>query len=176
MVVITSVSSLQHLSRWSALVAIFASFFLACALARALPSDLTLLIFFLPIWLLIHNIGPVCAYGFCPLAVLAWRSLQHPLALTWNSFWSISVFSLFLGLLSLAAYRLQLSSRQLRDQQRQLTAFLPLCPNCGHMLCHDGQWRSFEQLLQKPPLVGSLPHHPCVHTPLLPGGTADYRE
>lgn len=154
--------SRQHLSRWSALAAILASFALACLLARALSTDLTLLLFLLPIGLLLYGFGPFPAYAVCPLAVLTWRSVHQPLAPAWSSPWSILALTLLFGFFILVVSRQQRRSRQLHDQQRQLTALLPLCPNCGQLLCHDSQWRTFEQLLQNPPLAGSLPHHPCI--------------
>ena len=157
-------------------MAILASFALACALSRSLTTDLTLLLYLLPIGLLLHNLGPVPAYAVCPLAVLAWHSLHHPLAPAWSNPWSILVLALLLGLFTFGLSRQQRRSRRLHDQQRQFRALVPLCPYCGQLLCHDGEWRSFEQLLQNPSLSGSLPHHPCVPSLSSPEGSADSRE
>jgi hypothetical protein len=63
-------------------------------LARALSTDLTLLLFLLPIGLLLYGIGPFPAYAVCPLAVLTWRSVHQPLAPAWSSPWSILALTL----------------------------------------------------------------------------------
>jgi hypothetical protein len=76
--------------------------------------------------------------------------------------------SLLFGLFTLLATRQQRRNRSIRDQLRHLSTLLPLCPNCGQVLCHDGQWRFLEQLLQNPRLNGTLPHHPCSIPPTPP--------
>ncbi len=163
----------QALSRWSAIAAILASFGLACAIARASSSDLTLLPFLLPIGLTLANLGTTAAYIVSPLAAFAWRTAHQPLAPPWATVALALLFALFTFLAS----RQQRRSRHRQDQLRHLSSLLPLCPNCGQLLCHDGHWHSLEQLLHNPRLPGPLPSHPCSTAPTPPDGpAADPRE
>jgi hypothetical protein len=155
-------SACKAFSRWSAIAAIFALYGLVGALSHAVRSDLTLLPYLLPLGLTLYNFGPPAAYASCPPAALAWLTLHPPFVYpSLPSPWAALGLSLFFALFTLLATRQQRRSRHIRDQLRHLSTLLPLCSNCGQVLCHDGQWRSFEQLLLNPRLTSPLPHHPC---------------
>ena len=43
----------------------------------------------------------------------------------------------------------------------RLKSIVPQCPDCGALYCHDGQWRSMEQLVLDPEQFGVMPSHDC---------------
>ena len=47
-----------------------------------------------------------------------------------------------------------------------LKKLIPQCPNCGSILCNDGQWRSLDKLISKPSYFGDTPRHDCNHDQL----------
>jgi hypothetical protein len=148
----------ELLSRWSAAAGIALAFAAVSWIVYSFTSDRILLIFLLPIGLTLYNFGAPAAFFACLLA-----ALLHP----WQSLTSTALNALFFLLLTAVASRFLIANRRRQEQLRSLSALLPLCPNCGQLRCHDGQWRSLEQLLQNPQLPGALPSHSCS-TPVDP--------
>ena len=60
------------------------------------------------------------------------------------------LFSAYIGLVKTYRLRFEL-----------LKTLVPQCPDCGAILCHDGEWRCIEAISEKPELLGSLPVHDC---------------
>ena len=60
------------------------------------------------------------------------------------------LFSAYIGLVKTYRVRFEL-----------LKTLVPQCPDCGAILCHDGEWRCIEAISEKPELLGSLPVHDC---------------
>ena len=48
-----------------------------------------------------------------------------------------------------------------KNRYERLKSLVPQCPDCGAVLCHDGQWRSIEDLIKNPKIFGKLPTHNC---------------
>lgn len=122
----------------------------AAWLTTSTRSELSLLSFLLPIGLALCNFGPPSAYLGCLLASVVgfpplWPEICH--------------FLLLALITALASRHLQ-DLRQSREQHRRLAALLPLCPNCGQLLCHDGQWRPLHQAILHPPSKQS--QHSCT--------------
>ena len=144
----------QALSRWSAVAAIISAFLLDTWIEATTHSDLALLLYLLPIGLTLHTFGPRPAYLLCLLAALV--GTAPPL-------FTVLRF-LLLALLVAAASHHLLTLRHTRSQVRRLHQLLPLCPDCGQLLCQDGQWRHPEQALQQLPSLQSLAYHICPST------------
>ena len=53
-----------------------------------------------------------------------------------------------------------------KKRNESLKKLIPQCPNCGSILCNDGQWRSLEKLISKPSDFGNTPTHDCRHDQL----------
>jgi len=129
---------------------ILVAFAVAFWLASATTSELALLSFLLPIGLTLRNFGPLPAYSLSFLASLVglpplWLAIGH--------------FLLLVFVTALASHHLQFL-RQTRERHRLLTVLLPLCPNCGQLLCDDGQWRPLEQAILHLPSQRS--NHSCT--------------
>ena len=144
-----SAGSTRSLSRWSALAGILVAFAGASWLATATTSELARLSFLLPIGLTLQNFGALSAYSLAFLASLVglpplWTATSH--------------FLLLVFVTALASRHLQFL-RQTSEQNRYLAQLLPLCPNCGQLLCHDGQWRSLEQAILH---SSQRPNHSCT--------------
>ena len=60
------------------------------------------------------------------------------------------LFSAYIGLVNTYRQRFEL-----------LKTLVPQCPDCGSILCNDGEWRSLEVISGKPELLGFLPRHEC---------------
>lgn len=60
------------------------------------------------------------------------------------------LFSAYIGLVNTYRLRFEL-----------LKTLVPQCPDCGAILCHDGEWRTIEAISGKPELLGSLRVHEC---------------
>lgn len=41
----------------------------------------------------------------------------------------------------------------------RLTSLVNQCPDCGALLCHDGQWRTIRELNSNPSSIGTIPKH-----------------
>ena len=144
-----SAGSARSISSWSALAGILVAFAGASWLATATTSELARLSFLLPIGLTLQNFGPFCAYSLAFLASLVglpplWTATSH--------------FLLLVFVTALASRHLQFL-RQTRERNRFLTKLLPICPNCGQLLCHDGQWRPLEQAILH---SSQRPNHSCT--------------
>ena len=118
-------------------------------LATATTSELARLSFLLPIGLTLQNFGPFSAYSLAFLASLVglpplWTATSH--------------FLLLVSVTALASRHLQFL-RQTRERNYFLAQLLPLCPNCGQLLCHDSQWRSLEQAILH---SSQRPNHSCT--------------
>jgi hypothetical protein len=148
----------QPLSRWSAAIAIIAAFALDYWIDATTTSDLALLLFLIPAGLALYNFGPLPAYLVCFLAALVG---QAPSLTTAARF-------LLLALLTALASRSLSSLRASQDRLRRLSELLPLCANCGQILCQDGQWRSLEQAILHIPSPPSLANHTCPGAPIPP--------
>ena len=48
-----------------------------------------------------------------------------------------------------------------KNRYERLKSLVPQCPDCGAVLCRDGQWRSIEDLIKNPKIFGKLPTHNC---------------
>jgi hypothetical protein len=140
----------KSMSCWSTVLGILVAFAGASWLVTSTSNELTLLSFLLPIGLALYNFGPPSAYVGCLLASLVgfqplWPTIGH--------------FALLAFFTALASRHLHFL-RHTRERQRRLSELLPLCPNCGELLCHDGQWRPFDQALLH--LSSQRPHHTCT--------------
>jgi hypothetical protein len=55
------------------------------------------------------------------------------------------------------------TSRRSQQQLERLRRILPICPNCGRMLCVDGQWRHLDDILNNIPANALTPSCDCSH-------------
>jgi hypothetical protein len=60
------------------------------------------------------------------------------------------LFSAYIGLVKTYRLRFEL-----------LKTLIPQCPDCGAILCLDGEWRQLETISGEPDLIGSIPVHNC---------------
>ena len=148
-------SSRHALSRWSAVAVVILLIALVYWIDFFITSDLLVLLYLFPIGLTLHTFGALPAYALCLTAAL----------LGAHSPFSKLIHFLILAILVCAASYSMESLRLSRDRFRRLSQLLPLCPDCGQLLCHDGQWRSVEQAIQHKSSVDFLSHQGCHSTP-----------
>ena len=60
------------------------------------------------------------------------------------------LFTSYLGIIKTYRTRFELLKR-----------LIPQCPDCGAVLCNDGEWRSIERLSGRPDLIGTNHLHDC---------------
>ena len=48
-----------------------------------------------------------------------------------------------------------------KKRYEKLKSLFPQCPDCGSVLCQDGQWRPIEELIANPSMVNCAPRHDC---------------
>jgi len=62
-----------------------------------------------------------------------------------------SLSALYSNYISLAATH--------KKRYRRLSELVNQCPDCGSILCQDGQWRTLEELISNPNTFGKKPNH-----------------
>ena len=70
--------------------------------------------------------------------------------------------SITLALLALFYSNFISQAKANRKRIERLKSIVPQCPDCGAVYCHDGQWRSLEQLISNPKEFGVRPKHNCT--------------
>ena len=125
-------------------------------------------LYLIPIGLAFLGSGPIAAYAACGVASLAWLIAELHTA-TFSNAWIPYqgmvargfIYVLITWLVSHYAEAVRLSRTRLANLKR----VLPICPDCGMFCCHDGQWRTIEQVINNPERLGSPPRHHCGHGP-----------
>lgn len=162
-------------------MAIALAFAAVFTLDRLTPPDLNLFpLYLLPIGLTLFNFGFTWAILACLLAallgfqaeLLAARTFGRTYSYPWIPLqvWAVRglVYLLITWLLNLYSSSMQIARQRLHTLKR----LLPLCPDCGSLYCHDGQWRSIEAILADPSSIPPLPDHGCQHSHPLAGPEA----
>jgi hypothetical protein len=123
-------------------------------------------LYLLPILISLFWLGRYPAYIFCFLSSLFWL-----IAALQSNFYSSTVAP-YIGMFSrlffftTTTYLIllyQQTTRRCQDQLNQLRRILPICPNCGRMLCIDGQWRTFDDILKNISIHDLSPSCHCRH-------------
>jgi len=125
-------------------------------------------LYLIPIGLAFFAFGPIAAYAACGVASLAWLIAElhtSSFSQAWIPYQGMVsrgfIYFLITWLLSHYAEAVKLSRARLTNLKR----LLPICPDCGMLFCHDGQWRTIEQVINNPERLGSPPLHHCGHGP-----------
>jgi len=163
--------AMSHLSRWSAVAAVALAFGAVYAIERFNSNELTFFpLYLIPIVLALFNFGPVAGYAASVMACLFSLNaeLVSPLQAFYHHWIPVQamvarglVYVLITWLLCFYSSR----NRSAQQRLNNLKCILPICPDCGRILCHDGQWRVLEQVIQNPSSIGSLPAHHCYNAP-----------
>jgi hypothetical protein len=164
---------------WSAAVAIALAFAAAYSINHFTPPDLNVFpLYLIPIGLTLFNFGFTWATLACLLAALLGFQAELVAASTFGRTYSFPWIPLqvwavrgLVYLLITWLLTLHTRSRQIaRHRLDTLKGLLPLCPDCGMLLCHDGQWRSAEAIDADPGSLPPLPEHGCQpsHPPAAP--------
>lgn len=134
-----------------AAVAVVAILLLVYGLDRYTHQEFSLFpLYLIPICVGAIQLGAAAGYLLCFLSSLVWLiaagqtiTYTQPLAPLIGMLSRAFVFFLITYLLLL--YR-SISRRSLEQLQR-LQLLLPICPDCGCILCVDGQWRSLDAVI-----------------------------
>jgi|694.fasta_scaffold02545_8 hypothetical protein len=159
------------LSRWSAVLSVALAFGVVYAIDRCTSNELSLFpLYLIPIGLALFNFGPVAGYGASALASLLWLNAEllspsRAYSQAWIPLQAMAARGLVFLLITWLLCLYTSSNRTARHRLNNLQRVLPICHDCGSILCHDGQWRSLEQVIQNPSSIVSLPAHHCVHAP-----------
>ena len=135
----------------------------ACYIDSKLPDIAIYPIYLVPILWVTSKWG---LRAGMPLAVLsgAISTPMQPL-LEWDkNIGSLDIFITRTAILALLAIFYSNYANQVKSYRRRidrLKTIVPQCPDCGAIFCHDGQWRSLEELNSAPECIGATPKHEC---------------
>jgi len=131
-------------------------------------SDLSLFpLYLIPIGLALFNFGSLAAYLACLGSGLLWliadiQTNSQSRGVLISLQWMLARLLVYL----LLAHMVVLYDRAVaraRDRIDRISRLLPVCPHCGQIFCHDGQWRPLDDLIASPSQIGQLPEHGCFN-------------
>lgn len=110
-------------------------------------------LYLLPIVIATYRNGSRAGYLACVFASLAWL-LASLIASSYSQTWIAVQGMLSRSLVFLIVTHLLIKNKNLRDDAIEtldrLKSAMPICPDCGKILCYDGNFRSLEKIIVNP--------------------------